>query len=345
MAIRSASAKFRAVAARYEKRANKTTSPALRDAYRQLTMGYMRLAVQQEVVEQAHSLIGRLEADDNTMASQPSVSLVVGNDADTPLKDEIADNQSTTARLQHAEEMKTIGLLAARIAHDFNNLLMAVGGSAELISTSLGSDSVSLPHVSTIQEAVRRGAALTGQLLAFGREPTLVPRSADYLPNGSNDTVPAQATRRPPWRPAPAASVFGSPREGRRILVLDDDKDVRETMTDILSRAGYTVAPFETALGALAEVSGPHRIDLMVVDFALPDMRGDRFAAKARLQRSEVPILFISGHPEPTSLQSEAFWLRKPFSDTALISMIEEALQATAFNEIFDQARRHILAS
>ena len=60
-----------------------------------------------------------------------------------PLKDQIASNQSTKAMLQHAPEMEAIGLLTARIAHDFNNLLMAVGGSAELISTDLGSDSVS----------------------------------------------------------------------------------------------------------------------------------------------------------------------------------------------------------
>ena len=41
--------------------------PALRDAYRQLTMGYMNLAVQQEAVERAHALIGRLDADDIEM--------------------------------------------------------------------------------------------------------------------------------------------------------------------------------------------------------------------------------------------------------------------------------------
>jgi CheY-like chemotaxis protein len=319
--------------------------PALRDAYRQLTEGYMGLAVQQEVVERVHSLIGRLDADDSPVDSHPSGTMVTGGDADALPKNEIAESKSTKAKLQQAQEIETIGLLTARIAHDFNNLLMAVGGSAELISTGLGSDSVSLPHVSTIQDAVRRGATLTGQLLAVGHEQTLVPRSAAYLPQGSNDTVPTQATPRLAWRPAPATSVLGSPREGRRILVLDDDKDVLETMTDLLSRAGYTVAPFGTALRALDEVSGPHRIDLIVVDFALPDMRGDRFATKARLQRSEVPILFVSGYPEPTSLQSEAFWLRQPFSGTALISIIEEAFQAAAFNDIFDQARRHILAS
>jgi hypothetical protein len=65
MATRFTSADtFRAVAARYQKRANETTQPALRDAYRQLTVGYMRLAGQQEEVERGHALIGILEADD-----------------------------------------------------------------------------------------------------------------------------------------------------------------------------------------------------------------------------------------------------------------------------------------
>ncbi len=53
---------FRAVAARYQKRANESTKPALRDAYRQLTVGYTRLAAQQEAVERDHALIGLLEA-------------------------------------------------------------------------------------------------------------------------------------------------------------------------------------------------------------------------------------------------------------------------------------------
>jgi hypothetical protein len=63
---------FRAVAARYDKRANDTARPALRDAYRQLTLGYTRLAVQQEAVERYHAVIGRLDADD--LATDPRLS-------------------------------------------------------------------------------------------------------------------------------------------------------------------------------------------------------------------------------------------------------------------------------
>jgi FixJ family two-component response regulator len=62
----------------------------------------------------------------------------------------------------------------------------------------------------------------------------------------------------------------------------------------------------------------------------MPDMRGDRFATKARLQRAGVPILFISGYAEPAPLRTEPFLLRKPFSTTSLISTIEEAMRVAA---------------
>jgi len=112
--------------------------------------------------------------------------------------------------------------------------------------------------------------------------------------------------------------------------VLDDDNQVLETVAEILGDAGYTVAPFATGSQALEEVAGSEPIDLMIVDFAMPEMRGDQFATQARLRRPTVPILFISGYAEPTSLLSEPFVLRKPFSIASLISTTEEAMQIVA---------------
>ena len=105
---------------------------------------------------------------------------------------------------------------------------------------------------------------------------------------------------------------------------------VLETVSEILGDAGYTVAPFAIPSLALEEIDGPKPIDLMIVDFAMPEMRGDQFAIRARLRRPAVPILFISGYAEPTSLLSEPFVLRKPFSIASLISTTEEAMQIIA---------------
>jgi signal transduction histidine kinase len=148
-----------------------------------------------------------------------------------------------------------------------------------------------------------------------------------YLPRASDDSVPTQVTPKSSLVHAPATSVSKSAHQGRRILVLDDDKQVLGTVAEILGGAGYIVAPFEAASQALEEVNGPNPIDLMVVDFAMPDMRGDQFAVEARSRRSAVPILFITGYAEPTALQSEPFVLRKPFSMASLISTTVNALQ------------------
>jgi CheY-like chemotaxis protein len=151
-----------------------------------------------------------------------------------------------------------------------------------------------------------------------------------YLPQASQDSAANQVTQKLPSAHGHAVLVPKLLREGRRVLVLDDDSQVLETVTEILGDAGYTVAPFATASQALEEVNGSESIDLMVVDFAMPEMRGDQFATQARLRRPGVPILFISGYAEPTSLQSEPFVLRKPFSIASLISTTEDAMQIVA---------------
>jgi hypothetical protein len=55
--------KFWAMADRCRKRANETTEPRLRDAYRQLTLGYTRLAMQRKAIEHCRSVIGRPDAE------------------------------------------------------------------------------------------------------------------------------------------------------------------------------------------------------------------------------------------------------------------------------------------
>lgn len=98
----------------------------------------------------------------------------------------------------------------------------------------------------------------------------------------------------------------------------------------MLEASGYSVVSFTTARQALHKLTEPTPIDLMVVDFAMPDMRGDQFAAEARLKRPTVPILFITGYADPMSLQRERFVLRKPFSAALLISTAENAMRVVA---------------
>jgi signal transduction histidine kinase len=152
-----------------------------------------------------------------------------------------------------------------------------------------------------------------------------------YLPKVSIQAVAPDSTGRSfSGRPL-VTSIYSASHEKRRILLVDDDKLVLETVAGVLRSAGYTVVPFATALQALDDVNGPYPIDLIIVDFAMPDMRGDQFAAKARLHRSAVPILFISGYADQAPLQSEPFVLRKPFSAAAMIALTEQAMHIAAW--------------
>lgn len=77
-----------------------------------------------------------------------------------------------------SQKMQSVGLFAGGIAHDFNNLLGAVEGFTELIRDANPKDETQ-DFCAEISKAVRRGARLTHQLLAFSRKDVSVLQSAD----------------------------------------------------------------------------------------------------------------------------------------------------------------------
>jgi two-component system, cell cycle sensor histidine kinase and response regulator CckA len=82
-------------------------------------------------------------------------------------------------QLRQAQKMEAIGRLAGGVAHDFNNLLSVIGGYASLVLRRLRADDPLRPKVEEIGRATNRAAALTGQLLAFGRKQVIRPRVLD----------------------------------------------------------------------------------------------------------------------------------------------------------------------
>src|SRR5439155_2990801 len=75
--------------------------------------------------------------------------------------------------------MEAIGQLAGGIAHDFNNMLTAVLGNANLLLDDLEAESPLRPDLDEIVKAAERAAALTRQLLAFGRKQVMQPIAVD----------------------------------------------------------------------------------------------------------------------------------------------------------------------
>ncbi|BDG03543.1 cache domain-containing protein [Anaeromyxobacter oryzae] len=89
------------------------------------------------------------------------------------------DVQMAEEELARASRLDGIGRLAGGIAHDFNNLLVVVLACVNTLREALGPDHPMHQEVAEIDEAAHRAAALTRQLLAFGRRDVIQPVTLD----------------------------------------------------------------------------------------------------------------------------------------------------------------------
>jgi len=81
-----------------------------------------------------------------------------------------SEKRNLEARLQQAQKMEAIGVLAGGIAHDFNNILSAIIGYAALAQMKLDSDTPAFSDIEQVQKASNRAADLVKQILAFSRQ-------------------------------------------------------------------------------------------------------------------------------------------------------------------------------
>ncbi len=82
---------------------------------------------------------------------------------------DITQEKELEVQLQQARKMEAMGKLAGGIAHDFNNLLMGIEGNASLVLLDIDPAHPHYEKLKNIEQHVRSGAELTGQLLGFAR--------------------------------------------------------------------------------------------------------------------------------------------------------------------------------
>jgi signal transduction histidine kinase len=94
---------------------------------------------------------------------------------ETQVRERTQSLQETQNALLHAQKLEAIGKLTGGVAHDFNNVLHIINGNLDLIRLFSGANDKVLPRCSSAQDAVRRGAKLSSQLLSFARKQPLQP--------------------------------------------------------------------------------------------------------------------------------------------------------------------------
>jgi two-component system cell cycle sensor histidine kinase/response regulator CckA len=109
--------------------------------------------------------------------------LVLATDTTDRTRTQAALHQSEE-QLRHAHRAEALGRIAGGVAHDFNNLLTTIRGFGEMLLLDMVPDDRRRHDVQRICRAADRGALLTRQLLAFGRQQALDPRAIDI-----NDVV------------------------------------------------------------------------------------------------------------------------------------------------------------
>ncbi|HET7528588.1 MAG TPA: response regulator [Burkholderiaceae bacterium] len=136
---------------------------------------------------------------------------------------------------------------------------------------------------------------------------------------------PADVVQHEP-RAAPESLVG----HGERVLVVDDEADIRGTIAELLRYYGYQVDSVASGPEALAAVNA-RAPDLVMLDLLLPGMSGIEISSELRTAHPTVPILFVSGHADPELLHRVvpgARLLRKPFQSEELYAEVRRGLDA-----------------
>jgi len=139
---------------------------------------------------------------------------------------------------------------------------------------------------------------------------------------------PGQGTRVTILLPvSSSANTSGVYAEARaRVLLVEDDEQVREMLDRMLMHHGFSVSAYENAEDAL-DHDAP--FDLLLTDVGLPGLNGPSLAREIKRRDPGVPVLLMSGDPGHVGEIEEPYqFLHKPFSCKALVSSVQQLLSA-----------------
>lgn len=114
------------------------------------------------------------------------------------------------------------------------------------------------------------------------------------------------------------------------VFVVDDDVSVRESLESLISCAGWQPETFASAQEFLVRPRVPVP-SCLVLDVSLPDLNGLDLQKRVSVERTDMPIIFITGYGDvPMTVQAmkagAVEFLTKPFNDDVLLDAIRHAI-------------------
>jgi len=114
-----------------------------------------------------------------------------------------------------------------------------------------------------------------------------------------------------------------------KVLIIDDDDDVRESLVSLLHTEGFETRAAKSGPEALSILTqDPEPPDAILLDLLMPSMSGDQF--RELLQRhpqwSKIPVILSSAGPVPEHVGPDVFAvLHKPFDLDHLLELVKKA--------------------
>jgi PAS domain S-box-containing protein len=132
---------------------------------------------------------------------------------------------------------------------------------------------------------------------------------------------------------APVRSAVTPRGAGERVLLVEDDPQVRVLVRTVLEELGYEALEADHGAAALVILQSDAGINLLITDVGLPGVNGRQLAEIARQSRPDLPVLFITGYAANAAerasfLGPDMRMISKPFPLDSLARTLREMLEA-----------------
>ena len=130
------------------------------------------------------------------------------------------------------------------------------------------------------------------------------------------------------------------PMASGRVLVVDDEQNLRKAVHRTLTKAGYDVIEAEDGEKGIAAVQAgdnPLRLDVIICDVHMPKVGGKEVVTYLKSQFPSVPIIVLTGDPQYKDAtdflaNGASAYLAKPFEPAALVKTVAKCVESHVFH-------------